>query len=89
MLKVQIVDTGKGIKLEDIDKLFTLFGKLKRTAEINHEGIGMGLMICKSLVQMNGGTISVYSEGENMGSTFAFTMKMEVAATEQHFIPLM
>ena len=64
MLKVRIIDTGKGIRQEDMSKLFTLFGKLQRTAEINSEGIGMGLMICKNLVQLNGGTITVYSAGE-------------------------
>ena len=43
---------------------------------MNSEGIGMGLMICKSLVEKNGGTIQVYSEGADKGSVFTFTMKM-------------
>ena len=76
MLKVYVVDTGKGIRADDIDKLFTLFGKLKRTAEMNNEGIGMGLVICQNLVNMNHGTISVKSDGEEKGSVFYFTMKM-------------
>ena len=46
-------------------KLFKMFGKLRRTAEINNEGIGLGLMICEKLVKMNHGTISVQSDGEN------------------------
>ena len=46
MLRVHIHDTGKGISKEDMPKLFNMFGKLKRTAEINSEGLGMGLMIC-------------------------------------------
>ena len=50
MLKVHVVDTGKGIIAEDIDRLFKQFGKLNRTAEINQEGIGLGLMICQNLV---------------------------------------
>ena len=50
MLKVHIADNGKGIKKAEFGKLFSLFGKLKRTAEMNHEGIGMGLMICQKLV---------------------------------------
>ena len=45
---------------------------------MNSEGIGMGLMICKSLVEKNGGTIQVYSEGADKGSVFTFTMKMMV-----------
>ena len=46
MLKVLVIDTGKGISAEDLDRLFKKFGKLLRTAEMNSEGIGMGLMIC-------------------------------------------
>ena len=42
-----------------------MFGKLHRTAEMNSEGIGLGLMICQQLVSLNGGTIGVSSEGEN------------------------
>ena len=74
LLKVQVVDNGKGIRSEEISKLFSYFGKLKRTANINSEGIGMGLMICQNLVRMNKGTILVHSKGENQGSVFSFTM---------------
>ena len=50
---------------------------------MNHEGIGMGLMICQKLVIMNQGVISAHSDGEDKGSQFCFTMKMrKVAATE-------
>jgi K+-sensing histidine kinase KdpD len=47
---VHVVDTGKGILAEDIDRLFKQFGKLLRTSEMNQEGIGLGLMICQNLV---------------------------------------
>lgn len=79
MLHVHIVDNGKGIRAEEMCKLFTLFGKLQRTEEMNKDGIGMGLMICKNLVTHNGGEINVYSDGENKGSVFSFTMRMEMA----------
>ena len=59
MLRVHVVDTGKGIIAEDIDRLFKQFGKLLRTAEINSEGIGLGLMICQNIVLKSGGSISV------------------------------
>ena len=42
-----VKDTGAGIAQEDIPKLFNRFGKLHRTAEMNHEGIGLGLTIVK------------------------------------------
>ena len=45
MLKVQVIDTGVGIAAEDMAALFTRFGKLQRTADMNNEGIGLGLTI--------------------------------------------
>ena len=56
-LKVTVKDTGIGIKLEDRDKLFKLFGKLESTALINTSGVGLGLSICMKIVKEFGGTI--------------------------------
>ena len=42
-----VKDTGVGIKQEDQPKLFSKFGKLHRTAEMNSDGIGLGLTIVK------------------------------------------
>ena len=78
MFKASVVDNGKGIRPEDKAKLFNQFGKLMRTASMNNEGIGMGLMICRNLVHLNSGTITVHSEGEDKGSIFTFTMKMQL-----------
>ena len=50
LLRVDVVDEGRGIRAKDMDQLFKLFGKLGRTAEENVEGIGMGLIICKLIV---------------------------------------
>ena len=47
MLEVKVIDNGCGIRVEKHEKLFKMFGKLKRTAEVNSEGLGMGLMVCK------------------------------------------
>ena len=47
MLVIHVEDTGAGIAKVDFPKLFTRFGKLQRTAEMNGEGIGLGLMIVK------------------------------------------
>ena len=59
-----------------------MFGKLQRTAEMNSDGLGLGLRICKQLVEQNGGTIKANSDGINMGSSFTFSMKMEGCDTE-------
>ena len=77
-LSVVVFDTGKGVKADEIKTLFTRFGKLERTANLNLNGIGLGLVISKRLVEANGGTIQIQSEGENMGSSFRFNMKMRL-----------
>ena len=45
LLTIEVKDSGVGIAPEEMPKLFTRFGKLLRTASINHEGIGLGLNI--------------------------------------------
>jgi signal transduction histidine kinase len=55
MLQVSVIDTGKGIKLEEMAKLFTLFGKVDRTEDSNPDGLGMGLTICQKIIENSGG----------------------------------
>ena len=51
MLVVDVIDTGTGIAAEDMATLFSRFGKLHRTANMNSEGIGLGLTIVKQIVK--------------------------------------
>ena len=50
-LITQIEDTGKGIKKEDIKKLFKFFGQIDKNTKQNEVGIGMGLTTAKMIVQ--------------------------------------
>ena len=52
---------------------------------MNSDGIGLGLRICKELVEQNGGTICVKSEGLGRGSCFSFSMKIS-SFTIKYFI---
>ena len=54
-----MADNGKGITAEEIPLLCTKFGKLFRTANMNSEGIGLGLMISKALIEANGGKLNI------------------------------
>lgn len=76
LLKVQVCDSGAGVALEEIPQLCYKFGKLFRTAEMNHDGIGLGLMISKAIIEKNGGQLDIFSKGVNQGSVFTFSMKM-------------
>ena len=54
-LVLTVADSGIGIKKEDQEKLFKMFGKLESTASINTSGVGLGLSICKNIIEgMNG-----------------------------------
>ena len=75
---MHVCDTGKGIKQEEMHKLFTLFGKMERTEDLNPDGIGMGLTICQKIIHNIGGQIDVHSAGANKGSTFMFSIRMSL-----------
>ena len=66
-------DTGIGIKKEHRHKLFNMFGKLEETAAINTTGVGLGLSICKKIVDALGGQI--YLEDVSVGTCIAFTIQ--------------
>ena len=86
MLVVKVIDTGSGIAPEDMAALFSRFGKLLRTAAMNSEGIGLGLMIVKQIVESASGHVKVFSEGEGKGSTFSFSMLMPSASLEHDLV---
>jgi len=79
-VKVLIIDTGKGIDKEDITRLFHKFGRLDNSYRTVAEagGTGLGLYITKSLVELMGGKIGAFSEGPEKGSTFWFTLPVDV-----------
>ena len=65
-LTITVSDTGRGIKKEQMDNLFTKFNRLEEDKNTTIEGTGLGLAITKSLVEMMGGKIvvdSTYGEG--------------------------
>jgi len=77
ILVTQVRDTGVGFKNEDKPKLFKMFSKIERNAEINPTGVGLGLSICKKLSILLGGDIDAESKLD-VGSTFTFTIKCGV-----------
>jgi len=60
-LKTEVVDTGIGMRQEDLQKLFKFFGTLSKSKDINRGGMGLGLSISKLIVNSLGGEISVES----------------------------
>ena len=79
-LIITVEDTGRGIKKEDIDKLFTKFERLEeRNSTV--EGTGLGLAITKKLTEMMGGKISVQSIF-GQGSIFMVTIPQRISKME-------
>ena len=57
LLVVSVIDQGIGIREEDQQKLFKMFGFIDKTKDINTQGIGLGLNISKQIVKQFGGFI--------------------------------
>ncbi len=81
-LKVSVVDTGQGIRKEDLDRLFKVFEQVDSEKNRGKEGTGLGLAISSNLIRMMGGELQVESTyGE--GSEFYFTIKQKLAEAPQ------
>jgi len=80
-----VSDTGAGIEPSDLPKLFQKFALLPGSYTINQnvsQGTGLGLYICKSIVELLHGSISAVSAGVRKGSTFTFTLPIFTSADE-------
>ncbi len=59
---VKIRNSGKGIPSEEIDKIFERFYKIDKSRSFDVKGAGMGLYLCKMIIEMHGGQIVARSE---------------------------
>jgi signal transduction histidine kinase len=73
-IEISAKDTGIGIKLEDLDRIFNPFEQVESSESRRYQGTGLGLSLTKRLVELHGGRIWAESEGENKGSTFRFVI---------------
>ena len=84
-LIITVTDTGRGIKKEDIDRLFKKFEKLEEDRNTSIEGTGLGLAITESLAELMGGKITVISD-YGKGSTFKFVVVEEIVNKESNLV---
>lgn len=78
--RVEIRDNGIGIDPGQVDRLFQIFSRLQSRAR--YEGVGVGLALCRKIVEHHHGVIGVTSEGEGKGSVFWFEMPVVHEAGE-------
>src|SRR5262249_52439954 len=77
---VRVKDNGIGIPSEIIPRIFELFTQAERSLDQAQGGLGIGLTLARSLVEMHGGTIAGFSEGPGQGSEFVVRLPMLDAA---------
>lgn len=80
-LVISVKDTGRGIKEENVDKLFTKFDRLEEDKNSTIDGTGLGLVITKSLVELMGGRIVVQSK-YGVGSKFTIYLSQQIIEKE-------
>lgn len=76
-LIVSVIDTGIGIKEEDLSRLFVSFERIEEKRNRNIEGTGLGISITKELLELMNSSLNVRSE-YGVGSTFSFTLKQGI-----------
>ena len=74
-VEIAVTDTGIGMSQEQREKLFRIDVKSSTPGTASEEGTGLGLILCKELIEKNGGEIGVESE-PGKGSTFRFTLSI-------------
>ncbi|MCI8778614.1 MAG: response regulator [Bacilli bacterium] len=88
-LIISVKDTGRGIKKENIDKLFNKFQRIEEDMNTTIEGTGLGLAITKQLVEMMNGNIvvnSIYGEGSNFTAAIDQRISLENITLESNNI---
>ena len=81
-LRVQVKDDGVGISRDEIETLFQKYRQAKNLTVSAQKGTGLGLVICKMIIEAHGGKIWVDSD-EGKGAVFAFTLPFNIPASPE------
>lgn len=75
-LLIQVADSGIGIEPDFLPHVFDHFRQADGSSTRSHGGLGLGLAICRRLVELHGGTINAHSDGAGQGATFTVVLPM-------------
>ena len=73
---IDVSDNGIGIAPEFLPRIFDLFAQAERGLDRSQGGLGVGLTVCKQLIEMHGGTLGASSPGWDRGATFTFRLPL-------------
>jgi signal transduction histidine kinase len=71
---VEVTDNGIGIAPEFLPRIFDLFAQAERGLDRSQGGLGVGLTVCKQMIEMHGGSVGASSPGWDRGATFTFRL---------------
>lgn len=83
---VRVTDNGSGISADRIDDIFEMFAQIEDSVERGTAGLGIGLTLVRTLVELHGGKVAAASDGVGLGSEF--TISLPVAAAPQSTTPV-
>jgi len=81
-LEIRIADTGRGISKDFLPHVFDMFRQGDPSTTRDVSGIGLGLNLVKRFVELQGGTVTVHSEGEGSGAVFTCRFPLHRRASE-------
>ncbi|TLD69989.1 response regulator [Phragmitibacter flavus] len=81
-VEITIEDTGIGIPEDDLTSIFDRFTQVDSSSTRRHGGLGLGLAIAKTLVELHGGSVVAKSPGVGKGSTFRVALPLPALDTE-------
>ena len=86
-LELSVSDTGIGIPAHYLPHVFDRFSQKDTSTTRAFGGLGLGLAICKQLVELHGGTITAVSEGEGKGATFSVYLPVSIVQLDNSSAP--
>ena len=75
--EISVIDEGPGLSSEDLVHVFDRFYRSKKTSN-SVKGTGLGLFLCKAIIEAHGGKISVANREDRSGAVFTFRLPIEI-----------